>query len=106
MTSVLLGLLFQSTAEAEDKCQDPRDKAWRDCAAEIADYTQGLVVPADSGHLLGAINAQYDVLENDFSGAMHRKVIVSSKRGMEDSANPFERERILREARIVYDSAD
>ena len=53
----------------------------------------------------GPYGNKLDRVENDLSGAMHRGVTVSSKRGLEDSANPFERDRILREAKVIYDSA-
>lgn len=52
----------------------------------------------------GPWGGKLDLLENDLSGSMHRKVHVSSRRGIQHSAGSPLRERILGSARLIYES--
>jgi len=52
----------------------------------------------------GPWGGKLDSLENDLSGVMHRKVRVHSRRGVEHSALPSEKNRILSTARLIYES--
>ena len=51
----------------------------------------------------GPWGCKVDELENDLSGVMHRKVHVASRRGVEHSALPSEKNRILGTARLIYE---
>ena len=51
----------------------------------------------------GPWGSKLDVLENDLSGAMHRKVRVSSRGGIRDSTPSPWREQILDSARLIYE---
>jgi len=52
----------------------------------------------------GPWGCKLDLLENDLSGPMHRKVHVASRGGIKDSTPSPWRERILDSARLVYES--
>ena len=51
----------------------------------------------------GPWGSKLDLLENDLSGAMHRKVRVSSRGGIRDSTPSPWREQILGSARLIYE---
>ena len=52
----------------------------------------------------GPWGSKLDLLENDLSGSLHRKVFVASRGGIVDSTpSPF-REEILNSARLIYES--
>ena len=44
-----------------------------------------------------------DLLENDLSGTLHRKVRVASRRGVEQSTPSPRREDILDTRRVIYE---
>ena len=50
----------------------------------------------------GPWGSKLDVLENDLSGVLHRKVRVSSRGGIRDSTPSPWREQILNSARLIY----
>jgi hypothetical protein len=52
----------------------------------------------------GPWGSKLDLLENDISGSMHRKVRVVSRGGVRDSTPSPWREQILASARLVYES--
>ncbi len=52
----------------------------------------------------GPWGSKLDLLENDLSGPMHRKVRVSARGGIEDSMPSPRREQILDSARLIYES--
>lgn len=52
----------------------------------------------------GPWGCKLDLLENDLSGPMHRKVRVSSRGGVKDSTLSPWREQILASARLIYES--
>lgn len=52
----------------------------------------------------GPWGSKLDLLENDLSGSMHRKVRVASRGGIRDSTPSPWREQILASARGVYES--
>ena len=52
----------------------------------------------------GPWGCKLDLLENDLSGALHRKVHVASRRGIQDSMLSPRREQILDSARLIYES--
>jgi len=51
----------------------------------------------------GPWGSKLDVLENDLSGVLHRKVRVSSRGGIRDSTPSPWREQILNSARLIYE---
>jgi len=52
----------------------------------------------------GPWGCKLDLLENDLSGPMHRKVNVASRAGVIDSTpSPF-REELLNSSRLIYES--
>jgi predicted nucleotidyltransferase len=51
----------------------------------------------------GPWGSKLDLLENDLSGLMHRKVRVSSRGGIQDSTPSPWREQILNSARLIYE---
>ncbi len=52
----------------------------------------------------GPWGSKLDLLENDLSGAMHRKVRVASRRGVQQSTPSPWREQILETRRVIYES--
>ena len=52
----------------------------------------------------GPWGCKLDELENDPSGAMHQKVHVASRGGIEDSCPPPRRDHILATAQPIYES--
>jgi predicted nucleotidyltransferase len=52
----------------------------------------------------GPWGGKLDLLENDLSGALHRKVTVASRRGVEHSTPSPWREQILDARRVIYES--
>jgi predicted nucleotidyltransferase len=52
----------------------------------------------------GPWGCKLDLLENDLSGALHRKVHVSSRRGIQHSTPSPWREQILDSARLIHES--
>jgi predicted nucleotidyltransferase len=52
----------------------------------------------------GPWGSKLDLLENDLSGSMHRKIRVASRGGVRDSTPSPWREQILASARLVYES--
>ena len=51
----------------------------------------------------GPWGSKLDLLEDDLSGVMHRKVRVSSRGGIRDSTPSPWREQILNSARLIYE---
>jgi predicted nucleotidyltransferase len=51
----------------------------------------------------GPWGSKLDLLENDLSGVLHRKVRVSSRGGIQDSTPSPWREQILNSARLIYE---
>ena len=52
----------------------------------------------------GPWGSKLDLLENDISGLMHRKIRVVSRGGVRDSTPSPWREQILSSARLIYES--
>src|SRR5262249_22258168 len=52
----------------------------------------------------GPWGCKLDLLENDLSGALHRKIRVASRRGIEHSTPSPWREQTLAAARLIYES--
>jgi hypothetical protein len=52
----------------------------------------------------GPWGSKLDLLENDLSGALHRKASVASRRGVEQSTPSPWREEILGMRRVIYES--
>lgn len=52
----------------------------------------------------GPWGCKLDLLENDLSGVMHRKVHVASRRGVRQSSLSPRREQVLDSARLIYES--
>jgi predicted nucleotidyltransferase len=52
----------------------------------------------------GPWGCKLDLLENDLSGPMHRKVRVSARGGIKDSMPSPRREQILDSARLIYEA--
>jgi predicted nucleotidyltransferase len=55
------------------------------------------------GDDFGPWGSKLDLLENDLSGALHRKVSVASRRGVEQSTPSPWREQILGARRLIYE---
>jgi predicted nucleotidyltransferase len=51
----------------------------------------------------GPWGSKLDILENDLSGVMHRKVQVASRGGIRDSTHSPWREQILDSAVLIYE---
>jgi predicted nucleotidyltransferase len=51
----------------------------------------------------GPWGSKLDLLENDLSGVMHRKVLVSLRGGIRDSRPSPWREQILHSVRLIYE---
>ena len=65
---------------------------------EVLSFDEG------DGELAGRIaGSKLDLLENDLSGALHRKVSVASRRGVEQSTPSPRREQILDTRRVIYE---
>lgn len=52
----------------------------------------------------GPWGSKLDLLENDLSGPMHRRVHVSPRGGVKDSTPSPWREQVLDSARLIYES--
>jgi hypothetical protein len=52
----------------------------------------------------GPWGSKLDELENDIAGAVHRKVHVASRRGVEESSLPPWRDHVLQSALRIYES--
>jgi hypothetical protein len=56
------------------------------------------------GDDFGPWGSKLDLLENDLSGIMHRKVRVSTRRGIQHSTPSPWREQVLGSARLIYET--